>query len=109
MRWVTTVVTGLLLAASADAALARDLRAKDLQVCKWGAETARGAQQSKLAGVTLWSARKKIQTRHFSETWMRKMALGITDQTYHSKSRLGPLAVKRAYYDGCIKHELARK
>ncbi|WP_414058429.1 hypothetical protein [Pseudomonas sp. HR96] len=63
---MTTVVAGLLLAAGADAVQARDLRPKDLQMCKWGAETARGAQQSKLAGVSLWSAHKKIQTRHYS-------------------------------------------
>ena len=37
------------------------------------------------------------------------MALGITEQTYKSKSRLKPAAVKNNYYQGCVKHELAHK
>lgn len=109
MRVFTMAVAGLALAMAFSPAQARDLRPKDLQVCKWGAQAAHGAQHSKLTGVTLWRARKAVEARKYSEGWMRKMALGITDQTYKSKSRLSPMAVQRAYYDGCIKHELARK
>jgi hypothetical protein len=109
MRPFVLTLAILTLATAASPALARDLRPKDLQMCKWGAETARVAQQSKLSGVTLYSARKKIQAGHFAQPWMRKMALGSTDQTYQSPSRLGPLAIKQTYYEGCIKHELARR
>ncbi|WP_213875103.1 hypothetical protein [Pseudomonas sp. dw_358] len=105
--WTLTLAALALVAVSP--VQARDLRPKDLQMCQWGAETARNAQQSKLSGVTLWTARHRVQVRHYAQPWMHKMALGITDQTYHSKSRLRPLAVKKAYYDGCIKHELARR
>lgn len=107
-------IVGLILAASvlttlAVPAQARDISKNDLQVCKWGAGMAGDAQQSKLSGTTLYSARKKLNARKFSQPWMQKMALGITDQTYKSRSRLKPAAVKQTYYDGCIRHDLARK
>jgi hypothetical protein len=88
---------------------ARSISKNDLQVCKWGAGVASAAQQSKLSGTTLYSARKKLHTRKFSQPWMRKMALGITEQTYNSPSRLRPAAVKQTYYEGCVQHDLARK
>ena len=88
---------------------ARSIDKHDLEVCKWGAGMASTAQQSKLSGTTLYSARKKLQVRKFSKPWMQKMAVGITEQTYKSPSRLKPAAVKQTYYDGCIQHELARK
>jgi hypothetical protein len=109
MRPFVLTLAMLALVTATSSALARDLRPKDLQMCKWGAETARAAQQSKLSGTTLYSARRKIQAGKFAQPWMRKMALGITEQTYQSRSRLGPLAIKQTYYDGCIKHELARR
>jgi hypothetical protein len=37
------------------------------------------------------------------------MAMGITEQTYDSASRMKPASVRQAYYEGCIKHELARR
>ena len=109
MRRVGVILTASLLAALAMPAQARDISKNDLQVCKWGAGMAGAAQQSKLSGTTLYSARKKLQTRKFSQPWMRKMAVGITEQTYKSPSRLKPAAVKQTYYDGCIQHDLARK
>lgn len=36
-------------------------------------------------------------------------ALGITEQTYDSASRLKPAAVKQTYYEQCVRHELARR
>jgi hypothetical protein len=102
-------VVALILMAAALPAHARSISKNDLQVCKWGAGVAQAAQQSKLSGTTLYSARKKLQGKHYSKPWMRKMAVGITEQTYKSRSRLKPLAVRQTYYDGCIQHDLARK
>jgi len=90
-------------------ALARDLSKSERNVCAWGAGIAGTAQQYKLSGLTLYGARKKMQSRHFPQQWMRMSALGITEQTYNSPSRLGPASVKKVYYDGCVKHELARR
>jgi len=98
-----------ILMVAAIPAQARDISKHDLEVCKWGAGMAGAAQQSKLSGTTLYSARKKLQAKKFSQPWMRKMAVGITEQTYKSPSRLKPVAVKQTYYDGCIQHDLARK
>ncbi|MDH0744818.1 hypothetical protein N5D61_00430 [Pseudomonas sp. GD03842] len=109
MRSVGLSVAAWVLMMAAMPAQARDISKNDLQVCKWGSDVAKTAQQSKLAGTTLSSARKHLQKRHYSQPWMRKMALGITDQTYKSPSRLKPVAVKQAYYEGCVQHDLARK
>jgi hypothetical protein len=81
----------------------------EIEVCKWGAGVAGSAQQSKLSGLTLYSAKNNLKKRTYSKPWMPKMALGITEQTYKSKSRLKPAAVKNTYYQGCVKHELAKK
>ncbi len=99
----------LVLTLAAGTASARNLNRHDVEMCRWGADIARQAQQSKLSGVTLYSARRKLERRHFSQPWMRKMALGITEQTYHSRSRLRPASVKQAYYQGCIHHEKGRR
>jgi hypothetical protein len=40
---------------------------------------------------------------------MRMTAMGITEQTYNSASRLKPAAIKQTYYEQCIRHELARR
>lgn len=109
MRNMGLMVMAVVLTAVALPVEARNISKNDLQVCKWGAEVAGAAQQSKLSGTTLYSARKKLQARKFSQPWMRKMALGITEQTYKSRSRLKPAAVKQTYHDGCIQHDLARK
>lgn len=109
MRKVGLSVAAIVLMVAALPTQARDISKNDLEVCKWGSGMASAAQQSKLSGTTLYSARKKLQARKFSKPWMRKMALGITEQTYKSPSRLKPAAVKQTYYDGCIQHDLARK
>ncbi len=109
MRRLVITLMGMMLMVAAGAASARNLNRHDLEMCRWGADMARQAQQSKMSGVTLYSARRKLEHRHFNQPWMRKMALGITDQTYHSRSRLRPMAVKQTYYEGCIRHEKARR
>ena len=109
MRRMGFSVVTLILMAAALPAQARSVSKNDLQVCKWGAGIAQTAQQSKLSGTTLYSARKTLQGKHYSKPWMRKMAVGITEQTYKSRSRLKPSAVRQTYYDGCIQHDLARK
>lgn len=109
MRSMGLGVVTFILMVAAIPAQARDISKNDLQVCKWGAGMAATAQQSKLSGATMYSARKRLQARKFSQPWMRKMAVGITEQTYRSPSRLKPAAVKQTYYDGCIQHDLARK
>lgn len=109
MRSIGLGVTALALMVAVMPAQARDISKNDVQVCKWGSGVAGAAQQSKLSGTTLYSARKKLQSRKYAQPWMRKMALGITEQTYKSPSRLKPAAVKQTYYEGCIQHDLARK
>ncbi len=67
------------------------------------------AQELKLSGVSLYAARQKIQAYKFSKGWMRMMALGITEQTYDSRSRLKPEAIRRSFYEDCVKYKLARR
>lgn len=109
MRSIRSGVLLLVLMGVAVSAQARPVTKNDIQVCKWGAGVAGFAQQSKLAGTTLYSARRTLNARHYPKPWMPKMALGITEQTYASRSRLKPAAISKTYYDGCIKHDLARK
>jgi hypothetical protein len=109
MRRIGLTMMALVLMLAAGMASARNLDRHDIQMCRWGADVARQAQQWKLSGVTLYSARRRMQQRHFSQPWMHKMALGITEQTYHSRSRLRPASVKQTYYQGCIRHEKARR
>jgi hypothetical protein len=40
---------------------------------------------------------------------MRMTAMGITEQTYNSPSRLKPSGIKQTYYEQCINHELAQR
>ncbi|WP_455924789.1 hypothetical protein [Pseudomonas putida] len=109
MRRIGLTLMALMLALAAGTASAKPLNRHEVEMCRWGAEIARQAQQSKLSGVTLYSARRKLERRHFSQPWMRHMAIGITEQTYHSRSRLRPAAVKQEYYQGCIRHEKTRR
>lgn len=109
MRRVALSVAAMVMLVAALPVQARAISKNDQQVCKWGAGMAGAAQQSKLSGTALYSARKHLQARKFSQPWMRKMAVGITEQTYHSPSRLKPAAVRQTYYQGCIQHDLARK
>ena len=74
-----------------------------------GGGNGRGGAAIQTVGDHAHSARKKLQSRTFSKPWMRKMALGITEQTYKSPSKLKPAAVRQTYYEGCVQHDLARK
>lgn len=109
MRIITIAVSVFVLAGASSPAFARDPSKNERDICTWGAGMAATAQQYKLAGLTLYGARNKIQARHFPQQWMRMSALGIAEQTYDSPSRLRPDGIKQVYYEGCIKHELARR
>lgn len=109
MRVFLVTVAGCLLAATAFSAQARALSQNERQVCGWGAQIAAEAQQAKLSGVTLYATRKKLQARRFSKPWMRMTAFGITEQTYNSRSRLKPAAIKQTYYEQCAQHAVAKK
>ncbi|KJK15034.1 hypothetical protein ACIOVF_19515 [Pseudomonas sp. NPDC087612] len=90
-------------------AQAKALGNNDRYMCSWGSQIAAGAQQSKLSGVTLYAARKRLQVRKFNKPWMRMTAMGITEQTYNSQSRLKPAAIQQTYYEQCVSHALARR
>lgn len=109
MRISKWVVASFFLAAVSLEAQARVLTQNQQSVCRWGSEIAAGAQASKLSGITLYGARKRLQVRKFPRPWMRMTAMGITEQTYNSASRLKPAAVKQTYYEQCVRHELARR
>jgi hypothetical protein len=109
MRVSIWVGVTFLLAVVGFEAQARALTKNQQSVCRWGSDIAAGAQASKLSGITLYGARKKLQTRKFTRPWMRMTAMGITEQTYNSASRLKPAAIKQTYYEQCVGHELARK
>ena len=97
------------LAGGAAAVQARELREGDKYMCSWGAGTAARAQELKLSGVSLYAARQKIQTIKFNKSWMRMMAMGITEQTYDSRSRLKPEAIRQSFYQDCVRYKVARK
>ncbi|KNX77303.1 Valyl-tRNA synthetase [Pseudomonas sp. 250J] len=109
MRVILATVAGCLLASAAFGAQARALSQNDRQVCGWGAQIAAEAQQAKLSGVTLYATRKKLQARKFAKPWMRMTAFGITEQTYNSRSRLKPTAIKQTYYEQCVQHAVAKR
>ncbi|MCH7420918.1 hypothetical protein [Pseudomonas mosselii] len=108
MRVILATVAGCLLA-TAFGAQAQALSPNDRQVCGWGAQIAAEAQQAKLSGVTLYATRKKLQVRKFAKPWMRMTAFGITEQTYNSRSRLKPTAIKQTYYEQCVQHAVAKR
>ncbi len=109
MRTVWATLISFSLAGVALYADGKELKSNDRFMCDWGAGTAARAQQLKLAGVSLYAARQKIQTYRFNKDWMRMMALGITEQTYDSKSWLKPEAIRRSFYEDCLKYKLARR
>lgn len=109
MRIVLFALTPIVLVCFTFSVEARNLSESERYVCGWGSGIAGSAQSSKLAGVSRYAARKQLQTRRFPQQWMKVMALGITEQTYDSRSRLKPKAIKKIYYDDCIRHELARR
>ncbi len=109
MQTMKNVLMFCVLMGTSSITFARDLSKNEHELCNWGAEIAGTAQQYKLAGLTLYGARKKLQARHFPQQWMRMSALGITEQTYDSPSRLRPDSITQVYYEGCTRHELARR
>jgi hypothetical protein len=109
MRVSIWIAAAMVLTAVSLEAQARALTSNQQSVCRWGSDIAAGAQASKLSGVSLYGARKKLQVRKFARPWMRMTALGITEQTYNSASRLKPAAVKQTYYEQCVRHALARR
>jgi hypothetical protein len=105
--WVALIsfsVAGLVVSAEA-----KELKPNDHYMCSWGSGTAARAQELKLAGVSLYAARQKIQAYKFTKPWMRMMAMGITEQTYDSPTRIKPAAVRQSFYDDCVRYKLARK
>jgi len=109
MRFNYVAVAALVLMSVATSAQAKGLSKQQVEMCRWGSDVARSAQQSKLSGTTLWRARENLKVRKYPRPWMPRMALGITEQTYASRSRLQPGSVKKTYYEGCIRHEQSRQ
>jgi len=103
------VLVSLAMVTSGGFAHARELLDNDRYMCSWGAGTAAKAQELKLSGVSLYAARQKIHSYKFSKSWMRMMAMGITEQTYDSPSRMQPALIRKGFYDDCVKYKLARK
>ncbi|VVN24443.1 hypothetical protein PS862_03155 [Pseudomonas fluorescens] len=109
MRNVLIALMSCGLASGTASVQARELVANDQYLCSWGAGTAAKAQELKLSGVSLYAARQKLQAYKFSKPWMRMMAMGITEQTYDSQSRLKPAAVWQSFYDDCVRYKVARQ
>ncbi|MBK5538911.1 hypothetical protein JFV28_23835 [Pseudomonas sp. TH05] len=109
MRTLVLPLALLVLAGGSFEVQARELSKRERFACSWGSGIAAGAQQSKLSGVSLYGARKQLQVRKFPQPWMRMSAMGITEQTYNSQSRLKPAAVKQTYYEQCTQHDFARR
>ncbi|MCY1407244.1 hypothetical protein D9M71_225380 [compost metagenome] len=109
MRSVISALLSFALVSVAATAQARELKANDRYMCDWGAGTAARAQELKLSGVSLYAARQKIQHYKFTKPWMRMTALGITEQTYDSQSRIKPAAVRQSFYEDCVRYKLARR
>ncbi|VVP92342.1 hypothetical protein PS918_03362 [Pseudomonas fluorescens] len=105
--WIVLISVGV--AGLAVCAQAKELMPNDRYMCSWGAGTAARAQELKLSGVSLYAARQKIQSYKFAKSWMRMMAMGITEQTYDSPTRYKPAAVRESFYEDCVRYKLARK
>ncbi|MCW8278123.1 hypothetical protein IMF27_23230 [Pseudomonas sp. PCH199] len=105
--WIALISVGI--ASLAVSAQARELMPNDRYMCSWGAGTAARAQELKLSGVSLYAARQKIQAYKFAKSWMRMMAMGITEQTYDSPTRIKPAALRESFYEDCVRYKLARK
>lgn len=108
MRVILVTAAGCVLASMAIGVQAKTSSKDDRLMCAWGSEIAAEAQQSKLSGVTLYTARKRLQARKFPKPWMRMTALGITEQTYDSRSRLKPAAIRETYQEQCMQHAYRR-
>ena len=99
------VSAGCANAAGAVPAKARPLKDADRYTCSWGAGTAARAQEFKLAGVSLYAARQKIQALSFDRSWKRMLAMRITEQTYDSHSRYKAEAVRQVFYQDCVNYK----
>jgi hypothetical protein len=113
-RWLggiqlRNVLISFALASVAIPVEAKELMANDRYMCSWGAGTAARAQELKLSGVSLYAARQKLQAYPFTKSWMRMLAMGITEQTYDSQSHFKPEAIRKSFYEDCVKYKLARK
>jgi hypothetical protein len=104
MRLFVSTLAAIILTTGSLVSQAKELNKNDRFVCSWGAGIAGNAQASKLSGLSLYGARNQLQTHKFSLPWMRMTALGITEQTYDSPSRLKPADIKQTYYEQCISH-----
>ncbi|WP_077048250.1 hypothetical protein [Pseudomonas sp. KK4] len=109
MRKIGMALVSMGIAGLALTAQARELMPNDRYMCSWGAGTAARAQELKLSGVSLYAARQKIHSYKFDKSWMRMMAMGITEQTYDSPTRIKPAAVRESFYSDCVRYKLARK
>jgi hypothetical protein len=109
MRVIPLVIVATLLAVATSPAQAKTINQTQAEMCRWGSGVARDAQLSKLSGKTLYSTRKRVQERTYPRSWMKKMAVGITEQTFASRSRVKPDLVKQTYYQGCVRHEMAHR
>lgn len=105
MRFTVLLGATLLCLGATACAEAKDISPADIKLCKWGAGIAGQAQQAKLSGKTLYSTRKHLLEKKFPNPAMSKMAVGITNQTFASQSRVKPAVVSKTYLDGCIAHE----
>lgn len=90
---------------AAGAAKAAQRQDADRYTCSWGAGTAARAQELKLAGVSLYAARQKIQAYSFDRSWKRMLAMRITEQTYDSHSRYKAEAVRQVFYQDCVNYK----
>ncbi len=109
MRNINIMLAGFAMTGVSLCAQAKEIRPGDRYMCSWGAGTAAKAQELKLAGVSRYAAAAKVQTIKFSKSWMRPLALGITEQTFDSTSRAKPAVVRDTFYEGCIHYRLAHK
>jgi len=109
MRMVFFGLVSLTLASAAFGSETAAPKADERYLCSWGAGTAARAQELKLSGVSLYAARQKIQTYKFDKGWMRMLAMNITEQTYDSRSRFKPQAVREVFYKDCVNYKVARR
>lgn len=109
MRNVGIMLVACYLVGGAVSVEARELRDNDRYMCSWGAGTAARAQELKLSGVSLYAARQKLKSYQFKKSWMHMMAMGITEQTYDSRSRVRPEVIRQSFYQDCLRYKLARK
>nr|WP_314487250.1 hypothetical protein [uncultured Pseudomonas sp.] len=89
-------------------AQARALTEHDRQLCNWGGQIAGSAQQAKLSGVNVYTQRKRLQNHKFAKSWMRMTAMGITEQTYNSRSQLPAVEIKKTYIEQCLQHSKSK-